>query len=114
MSNPICFSRDLTPVAPIWTFGAVLNACRIASVSPIASSGTYPETNNKYHVHISDVAGRTALERNAWVSFDIASRKGKGTSAINVVPIDCPARYLLQGTITRFVENKGFGFIRYG
>jgi len=73
-----------------------------------------PETNNEYHVHISDVAGRTALERNAWVSFDIASRKGKGTSAINVVPIDCPARYLLQGTITRFVENKGFGFIRYG
>src|SRR6266404_1435681 len=75
-----------------------------------------PETNREYHVHISDVSGRTPLERNAWVCFDIGSRRGrgKGTSAVNVVPIDCPPQYLLRGTITCFVEDRGFGFIRYG
>jgi len=72
-----------------------------------------PETNREFHVHISDVAGRIALERNSWVQFDLASRKGKGTSAINVFPIDCPPKYLLRGTVIRFVEEKGFGFIKY-
>jgi cold shock CspA family protein len=73
-----------------------------------------PESNREYHVHISDVVGRISLERNSWVRFDLASRKGKGTSAINVTLIDCPARYLLRGTVIRYVENQGFGFIRYG
>jgi cold shock CspA family protein len=73
-----------------------------------------PETNKEYHVHVSDVAGRTPLERNAWVCFDVGSRRerGKGTSAVNVVLIDCPPKYLLRGTVTKFVEDKGFGFIR--
>jgi cold shock CspA family protein len=73
-----------------------------------------PETNREFHVHINDIVDRVPLERNNWVSFDLASRKGRNqTSAVNVVPIDCPARYLRRGTITRFVEDKGFGFIKY-
>jgi cold shock CspA family protein len=74
-----------------------------------------PETNREFHVHINDIVDRIPLERNSWVSFDLAFRKGRNqASAVNVVPIDCPARHLLRGTITRFEENKGFGFIRYG
>jgi cold shock CspA family protein len=75
-----------------------------------------PETNQEYHVHISDIAGRTALERNTWVCFDIGSRRrrGKGTSAVNVAPIDCPPQYLLRGCVVSFVKDKGFGFIRHG
>ena len=70
------------------------------------------ETNREFHVHINDVVGRIALERNAWVSFDISPRKGKGQSATNVTLIACPPRYLLRGTIIRFIEDKGFGFIK--
>jgi len=75
-----------------------------------------PGTNKEYHVHISDVEDRISRERNTWVCFDTGSRRGrgKGTSAVNVVPIDCPPQYLLRGTITCFVEDRGFGFIRYG
>jgi cold shock CspA family protein len=73
-----------------------------------------PETNKEYHVHINDVVDRIPLDRNAWVRFDLASRKGRNqTSAVNVVPIDCPPRYLIRGTVTWFAEEKGFGFIKY-
>jgi cold shock CspA family protein len=73
-----------------------------------------PETNREFHVHLNDIVDRVPLERNSWVSFDLASRKGRNqTSATNVVPIDCPPQYLHRGTVISFVEDKGFGFIKY-
>lgn len=73
---------------------------------------TDPKTNQLCHVHINDVVDHNYLERNQWVSFDILDRNGR-LSAVDVVPIGCPPQYLLQGTVVRYIEDRGFGFIAY-
>jgi cold shock CspA family protein len=71
---------------------------------------TDPETNQEYHVHINDIVGRGYLERNEWVNFDVSDHDGR-LSAINVVLIDCPPKYLYRGRVSKFVSDKLFGFI---
>jgi cold shock CspA family protein len=52
------------------------------------------------------------LKRNQWVSFCESAHNGK-PRAVQIVPIDCPPEYQCHGVISRFYEDRKFGFIKY-
>jgi cold shock CspA family protein len=51
--------------------------------------------------------------RNQWVDFlESTSKKGEPCASA-VIPIDCPPEFQCRGVVSRFYDDRKFGFIEY-